>query len=391
MTKIITFISLLLCTLAFSQNKFQKGYFIDNAGNSTECLIRNIGWKNNPTSFDYKLSEDGTAQKGIIANVKEFSVDDAYKFIRFDVQIDKSLSLTNRLGTVREPEWEKETLFLKVLVDGKATLYQYEDVNLIKYFVSTENHAGAVQLLYKEYKENTRIHENNMYRQQLYNIMKDVMPQHRFEKVNYNKHDLVRIFVDYNEATGEKTENLAEKQNKGALHLKITPGIAMASLNTKNLINSRSDYDFDKQVSFRIGMELEYILPFNNKKWSLFIDPHFQTYKNDGVNGTHTWEADYKSINIPIGARHYMYLNQESKLFINGAVVFAFDLSSSSIKLNDFPYDISRTTSAFAGAGYSWKSYSAEARYTFNHGLLTGSNWTANYSSIGLVLAYSLF
>lgn len=391
MTKIITLISLLLCTLAFSQNKFQKGYFIDNAGNSIECLIRNIGWKNNPTSFDYKLSEDGTTQKGVIANVKEFSVDNAYKFIRFDVQIDKSLSLTNRLGTVREPEWEKETLFLKVLVDGKAALYQYEDVNLIKYFVSTENHAGAVQLLYKEYKVNTRIHENNMYRQQLYNIMKDVMPQQRFEKVNYNKHDLVRIFVDYNEATGEKTENLAEKQNKGALRLKITPGIAMASLNTENLVDSRSDYDFDKQVSFRIGMELEYILPFNNKKWSLFIDPHFQTYKNDGVNGTHTWEADYKSINIPIGARHYMYLNQESKLFINGAVVFAFDLSSSSIKLNDYSYDISRTTSTFAGAGYSWKSYSAEARYTFNHGLLTGSNWTANYSSIGLVLAYSLF
>ena len=391
MTKIITLISLLLCTLAFSQNKFQKGYFIDNAGNSIECLIRNIGWKNNPTSFDYKLSEDGTTQKGVIANVKEFSVDNAYKFIRFDVQIDKSLSLTNRLGTVREPEWEKETLFLKVLVDGKAALYQYEDVNLIKYFVSTENHTGAVQLLYKEYKVNTRIHENNMYRQQLYNIMKDVMPQQRFEKVNYNKHDLVRIFVDYNEATGEKTENLAEKQNKGALRLKITPGIAMASLNTENLVDSRSDYDFDKQVSFRIGMELEYILPFNNKKWSLFIDPHFQTYKNDGVNGTHTWEADYKSINIPIGARHYMYLNQESKLFINGAVVFAFDLSSSSIKLNDYSYDISRTTSTFAGAGYSWKSYSAEARYTFNHGLLTGSNWTANYSSIGLVLAYSLF
>lgn len=391
MNKLITLVFLLVYAGIFSQNNFQLGYFKDNSGKITECLVKNIAWKNNPTEFNYKLSEDGEVLKASIASVKEFSVNDAYKFVRFDVNIDKSLSQTNRMSTSREPEWKQETLFLKVLVSGKATLYQYEDNNLIKYFVSTDAHTNAEQLLFKEYKIHSAIHENNMYRQQLYNIMKDKIQQDRFEKIDYNKNDLVKLFVDYNESAGDKMQNLAEKQNKGSVHLKITPGAAVASLSTKNSTYSRADFDFDKKVVFRIGMELEYVLPFNNEKWSLFVDPYFQAYKNKATNETQDWEADYKSLNIPIGARHYMYLNQDSKLFINGAVIFALDLGSSSIRFNEYSYDISRTTTGMVGAGFSWKKYSAEARYVFNHGLLPVNNWTANYSSVGLVLGYSLF
>ena len=51
---------LLLTVLAVNSNaqvNFDKGYFIDNNGQKTECLIKNADRGNNPSSFEYKLSE----------------------------------------------------------------------------------------------------------------------------------------------------------------------------------------------------------------------------------------------------------------------------------------------------------------------------------------------
>ena len=77
-------------TISYSQNTFDQGYFVNNSDQKIECLIYNIDWKNNPTKFDYKTDENAEIQTESIENIKEFSVNDASKFIRKSVQIDRS-------------------------------------------------------------------------------------------------------------------------------------------------------------------------------------------------------------------------------------------------------------------------------------------------------------
>jgi len=83
---------LLVCAILFlsiscySQIIFEKGYFIDNAGQKTECLIKNMDWRSNPTAFDYKLSESDKSKTETIASVKEFGIYTVARYKRYTVK-----------------------------------------------------------------------------------------------------------------------------------------------------------------------------------------------------------------------------------------------------------------------------------------------------------------
>ena len=57
MKKIILLAGLAVTGLLQAQTKFEKGYFVDNSGQRTEVLIKNLDWKNNPTEFEFKKNE----------------------------------------------------------------------------------------------------------------------------------------------------------------------------------------------------------------------------------------------------------------------------------------------------------------------------------------------
>lgn len=118
----------------FSQISFEKGYYIDNSNQKTNCLIKNIDQKNTPTEFEFKLFEDSESKKTTIESIKEFGIDNISKYIRSTVNIDRSSESLKNLSKYKKPIFKKEELFLKVLVSGKATLYQYVDGNLKRYF-----------------------------------------------------------------------------------------------------------------------------------------------------------------------------------------------------------------------------------------------------------------
>lgn len=51
MKKLIIVFLIFLPILSFSQINFESGYIIRNNNIKTECLIRNVAWKNNPTNI----------------------------------------------------------------------------------------------------------------------------------------------------------------------------------------------------------------------------------------------------------------------------------------------------------------------------------------------------
>lgn len=393
MKKAIALMLLLCPVITFAQTTFQPGYFIEK-GNKTECLIKNLAWKNNPESIEYKLTEGDSPKISSAAQIAEFGVDD-YIFKAFTVNIDRSSSFYQSMSKDKEPLWTNEKLFLKVIASGDMSLYEYKDNSITKFFYSTETHTSAEQLVFKEYKTDNGIGKNQAFRQQLYQLMKSrIANMERFKKIKYNTSDLTKLFAEYNGDSNRSTK-LSDNKKKN-FNLKITPGVGFSTL---NFSNSAVDlyYDFKDKMVPRIGVEAEYVLPFNNNKWSIFFDPNFQSYTDSGnhQDGTfyETFKADFKMIELPIGIRHYMYLTAPSRLFVDVAYVPGITLDSY-IDFNDSErkLDISKRPNFALGAGYAYSNYSIEVRYNFRHNLLDNYIfWKSEYSSLNIILGYKVF
>src|SRR5690606_26984065 len=128
----------LLCSvLAFSQYHFEPGYFIQTDGEKINCLILNKDWKNNPENFEYRLTKNGETLNAGLNDIQEIAITKILKYIRAEVEIDQSLTNIGNLSTTRNPEWKKDTLFLKTLVEGQATIYYYMKDNLSAFIYNT--------------------------------------------------------------------------------------------------------------------------------------------------------------------------------------------------------------------------------------------------------------
>ncbi|MFD1095579.1 tRNA modification GTPase [Salegentibacter chungangensis] len=394
----------------YSQISFEKGYFINNSNQRTECQIKNEDWRNNPTEFEYRLSENSKPEKARINSVKEFGIYNTSKYFKHRLSIDRSSDKINEMSYEKKPLFEEDELFLKVLVEGKANLYEYVEGPLTRYFYN-KNNSDIEQLIHKSYKNaDGDVAKNMRFRQQLWNNLK--CPQFKLSKiedVDYSQTDLVRFFTEYSNCNKAKVTTFEQKKERDFFNLSLRPRMNSSSL---ALQKSTSGYtwniDFGNKTGIAFGVEAEFILPFNKNKWSLLIEPTYQNFKSEKTieaenvsGGKLKTEVNYSSIEIPLSLRHYFYLNNNSKIFAD--ISYIFDSSSSSqVKLtraddSDLstfePLEIKSGKSVAFGIGYKLNDkYSLELRYLTSRDILTNySHWDSDYKTLSVIFGYSIF
>ena len=132
--------------------------------------------------------------------------------------------------------------------------------------------------------------------------------------------------------------------------LKITPGIHYASLMIKDSYNKvKKDVQFDSKMNFRLGFEVEYVLPYNKNKWGFVVEPSYQSHSSSKEFGNRIYSVNYNSIEIAAGIRYRMFLNQYSSIFINGLIGPSFPVNSK-IELTEH-YNVSPAASLNVGVG----------------------------------------
>ena len=221
MAKYLTFlITVTLSLQGYAQIDYDKGYFIDNSDQRVDCLIRNLDWGITPSEFIYKLSEYGETEKGTLISIKEFGIINDSKFIRKTVSIDRFSEDFNYLTYNENPLFQEEKLFLKVLIEGKASLYEYGNTGLKRFFYTIDN-SNVEQLVYKSYKvERDLVTKNNMYKQQLLNSLNcSTFTVEKFEKLEYSANALARLFIDYNKC--HEVDILILENLKKRVHLRL--------------------------------------------------------------------------------------------------------------------------------------------------------------------------
>ncbi|MFT5891181.1 MAG: hypothetical protein ACI9Y7_001282 [Dokdonia sp.] len=398
-------LAILIC-LFFSgvnaQITFEKGYYINNEDEKIEGFIKDSDWKNNPTNFQFKVSMTSDDVKDFTINeVKEFAITNISKYERHTVKIDVSPDDLNSLEYTREPNFIEKTLFLKVIIENDVTLYRYTDTNKTSFFYKAENNIHT--LVYKRYFNiNKKLDENSFYKQQLVSGLSCTdkkMP--KAENLRYTETSLVKYFSAYGVCTGSETNTTLVKKVENSFNVKLIAGVQSTNFSVDS--NTRRTFDFGNTIGFVSGVELEYLLPFNAQKWSLFLDVRYQSYEADGTSevlipllndvATRSNEASYKAIDVSVGFRHYFLLNTNSKLYLglNYAIDFSNDTEVIYEAADDFIAS-SATGVLGIGAGYAFDRLSTEIRYYTNRNSLGNAFIFQNseYSNITFSLSYRL-
>jgi hypothetical protein len=380
---------------ASSQILFEKGYYVDNAGLKSEGLIKNIDWKNNPNEFEFKKTETEESKLITLKDAQEFGVIEKVKFLRFKVNIDRSSNITNEISNLKAPKFKEETLYLKTVIEGKATLYSFEDNNLTRFFIATDS-LPVEQLVYKKYLiESGKMGYNLMFRQQLLNNLKcDAITMRDIEKAEYFTKDLAEIFVKYNQCvtTETFTDFNALNNDRKSYTISLRAGIGQARFELGNSLNGFNN-EFNK-INYRVGVEFEYFLPFNKNKWAIISEPSYQVFNGEGQGSISSNKVDFSSFDLGLGVRHYIFLPDNSKFFINASFNYGF-ITKGDIRFgsnySSF-LDVTGNGNLAAGIGYKRNKMSIELLHSFNRSLLSNYVfWGANFNATSIVFGYSIF
>lgn len=387
----------------FSQTNFLPGYYIQENGTKINCLIKNEDWIGNPKTFEYKFEESGELKIGSIANISEFGAGSTFKYIRATMEVDQSTDVVNNLTDVRNPIMKEETLFLKTLAEGKASLYYTELENIKRYFFKIDDQK-IQQLIYKRYMTSAlKMGTNDYYKQQLATTLTcENLDNDDFENLEYKTNKLIKIISDYNACENSETILYGRKDGKSFFNLSIRPGVTFTSLSLQR--SGDEKVDFGSKTGFRIGLEAEYIFPFNNSKWSLFAEPTYRNFKAEKeflykdfftLQETTLISVEYNSIEVPAGIRHYMYINQDAAFFIDTAFIMSIaTLDSKITSSNEAGYDLNvRANTALAfGFGFKYQNkYSLQARYHTPQQIVNYLNIDSAYDSFSLIVGYNFF
>jgi uncharacterized protein YifE (UPF0438 family) len=400
----VTLFLFFINAICYSQILFEKGYFIDNSNQKIECLIKNIDWNKNPKEFDYKEVSKEEIQKRSIDNVKEFVIYGKSKYVRELVLIDRSGNRINDINSNRNPVFKEETLFLKVLVEGDAILYEYIDTNLSRYFYRTKG-SEISQLVYKKYIIDNMMGVNNNFRQQILNAFQsEGITLDDVSSLGYDRKSLEKFFVKMNKnMNAEYVQNIS-KEKRDLFNLTVRAGVNFNDFSVVNKLEPYRSADFGEKTGVRFGVEAEVFFPFNNNKWSLIIEPTFSSYKAEKKTdeiyhsvGYYASKVNYQSLELPVGIRYYFYLNNQSKIFINSSLVFELGRSSSleyrgnnDVLLNEVR--INPATNLALGVGYKFQDkYGIELRYNTDKSLVNEGAYDAIYKSVSIIFGYTIF
>lgn len=376
--ELIIGVLLFFCLQTEAQIPFVEGYFIDNEGSRIDCLIKNLDWTYNPTSFEYIFEEDSIAKVGTPNTIKEFGILGRSRFI--------SLMLPNTKRV--------EKIFLKVLIEGEASLFAFETQRKLSLYFSLDNasptNADLTLLKSKDFKKQIKKR-----------LQCTSVGSRALVTLRYSANSMKRYFNRYNKCINGETIEFERNEEKDFLNISLKAGVKGSTMGFSHAWRDRT-VSFGNALGYIVGLEAEVIAPISGWNWSLIFEPTYQYYK--GMNemtylsaGTISRSTlvtvDYQSIELPLGYRHLFFLQNKSRIFIEALYIidmpFGSEIKAGRPEIINVDAGVSQSL-AF-GLGYNYENKASLAvSYGANRQIL-GDNlsWFSDYRSIALTFGYT--
>ncbi len=389
----------------FAQTRFEKGFFIDANDKQVNCLIKNERWLNSPKIILYKLSENSNEIEVDATKIKKFKVNDGPLYVAhtgsFPVYKNNTATqvLTMKINTI------DRSAFLKPIITGTASLFEFREGNDISYAYTLNDNEMEILLYGESVGENNLVSKINTYKNQLF---KDVKCGSKtdIQNLKYSTKSLKEYFYNYNvciDSNFKNEEDQSTVTKKSKSSIKLWAGVQQNKFSSA-IINSI--LQFEDKISPKVGIEFEHVLGFNNNKWALFINSSYNEYEtlaNYEPFSTNPTVAqatfEFSRLENFTGARHYMFFNDNSSIFIETGFTFDYDFKA---ELDNLIGNAAINTSSgdfktiyfglAAGVGYSFnqKFYTRLNIYSGQNILVFFTSKNNIYNRMAFTIGYKL-
>lgn len=396
-----TLLFLFIFSSSYAQFTFEPGYFIDNQGTRTECLIKNMVWRNNPSQFEYKLDLTSDIKIASIATVQEFGINNSAKFVKTKVIIDSYHTKLDKESNATNVDYNEKTLFLNVLEEGDANLYDYRTKHYKRFFFKVGNNP-IEQLVYKSFinsqdLKGTELEYVRKYKLQLYkNMASEEITIKEIDKVKFSEKSLRNIFSHYNLNKTGNSKNYFNTKKGNLTNLRARVGLGLANFSGE--YSSGSQFEGIKNaISTRIGLEIEYISTHFDGLFSFTAEPTLlrSSNRSDMLLNRGPGKLTYNAFKLPLGIRYNYKLANGSRLyltFINDLEIsfgskIEYESTPHPIEISDDRKDIFFSDFAVS-IGHIKNELSFELRYHFNKFIGTVSGYSIKFNAIDLIFGY---
>lgn len=397
MKKLFTIITLLILTNTYAQNIFEEGYVITPSNDSIPCLIKNMDWLNNPSSIEYKLTENDEVKTYTINQIKEFKILNKFRYVKEKINIEISSNEINNLDYSKYLKLQEREILLKEIISGDASLYEYRQNEILNYFYKINQ--NPIKLLeYKSYliDAKTVSYNKNFQQELLINLTCENMSINDFKNLDYKENKLTKVFEKYNKCKNPD-QIITQFKKPNPIHLWVKPRFNTSNIEMYFALPYKV-YKFHGNSSVGLGAEIEYTLPFNNNQWSFFAEPNYVSFNSDFKDSNQKIDFEYKNIEIPVGVRYGYFITPKSKIFGNIAYVVGVDLGSK-LKVDNpkhyTDYEIKLKSNPYFtfGIGYVYNNrWGIELRKSASTNTTKNIKfWSSGYNITSFILSYRIF
>ncbi len=355
----------LLTTLTFflffssiisAQSIYEAGYFIDNNGKRKECLIKKLPWKNNPEEFEWKKTISSSPRKEKIEDIREFGVGRDYIFKRFIMEFDLQGDDVGISTKSKDPRLKIRKVFLRTIIKSEATLYQYSENDVHRFFYTNKNTAYPELLIFKTYYipdttkkvgEKIITKENTTYKDQLQKQIR--CGNQDPSMVEHTQKDLKNYFKEFNECRGAKIEYIL-KRKISQTKIGLIASVDMINFSHPSGVSTNPVTIYEEVMAPKYGIFLETFIPFSKIGLSFFLEANYRNFSTTQTNAFPTVipaEFNFKSVNVAVAPRFHIYLSSKFEVFFEGGLSADHDLGTTSV----FPSIEKTTLDYFYGGG----------------------------------------
>lgn len=413
MKNFLILIMLLFTINGFSQNGYVNGFVVKNNGDTLKGRIYSPGWDVTPKQIRFRQGNAAEEQFSA-SQIRSFSITGVDNYISSALAIDNSPVDDNSLLSVDSSILKTDTIFLRVVVNGTASLYYYRGPDQKQHFFIGKNDA-VNELIWHRYKITQNdiqyVKEDKKFIGQLTYYMSDC-PEMRntFDNLKYSESSLQPIFVSYANCKGS-TNTFIAKQNSISARLGVLAGASISSVTFKGPgFQGIEDVPFKSTVAPVFGVKLDFYLVPKNKNYSLYDDLEFQpvsftghgTSSSSGVfffDNTYKINVDYLFLNTMF---RYYFSQGDLKPFINGGIANAFAVKtnedsviavetapSGKTTLRNGLFTITgRESGLEIGGGVMWKKFTIDLRDIYWSGITRVSGFSCNINTIQILAGY---
>ncbi|MBC5991315.1 outer membrane beta-barrel protein [Pontibacter cellulosilyticus] len=410
-----TLILTILSITVFAQRNLVPGYYITKSGEKVEAQVNDLNWDRNPTFVE--VMKDGKLQRLGMADIQGFGISSGDMYDVFVVDVDKSPTKLNDIKPNSQPLIERDTVFLRAVVKGAASLYYLKDENAKEHYYIRKGDEQPAELIYRitKYESNGKMGYTKLpiYRGLLSSTLTDCPDvTNKLSKLNYNRKSLSDFVEAYNQCIGTNGFVYKSYDEGTKWNIAVTGGLTYSTLKFSGS-ESRSLYNGKyNDTNFTLGVTALVTLPRGRGKWAIQGDLLYKPFKAEDsysynsigsiVRYTHEtvkFDLGYVGLNTSV---RYRFLDSKVKPYLNAGIannLLIYESNSQQITYQSFedidekkPLDEMRKheQALLLGVGVELKKLAAEVKLESGNGFSPYVGLKSARNTVSVILSYTL-